>query len=228
MVKKILLLVGIFFICLLAGVFSARGFWSKPYQAETPPSSMREQSTYLIFQVDELTQETPQLVSAWALFLVKKSSEPTYLTVMTLYPTLTSKNETYPSFQLTSEKLLDPGFKNRISAQLDLAINGYIILDQQAASILTTWLTDSPIVPTNKIPETLKEKQDFLNNFQVIWQDICFSLSNEAIEDFQDSDLRSLEPDHLVTDLSVEKTPSNWRDLLLSIRPLTCEILPIP
>jgi len=214
-----------FFVVLIAAafvIFLALGYVTASALLTTePPESLPAsitdtpypwlQTTVLFIHADNLESPTPRLISVWAVFIYPGSPNSS-LTFLPLYPYSQSPNDADLGqyFYILSNGVPDSAFFDLIRNRYSFNWNGYMIIDDSAASMLLSTLGTSG-APT----DTPK----------AIINSICNNLNSNGLQASRNLPWNELAPAHFRTDFDFVTMTSGWESLTNGASMPQCEVL---
>jgi hypothetical protein len=228
-----------FIACLFLGLYFG-GLTGMPAESTatitpSPITSTSEQHTIILFQVDDLTQASPHLVSIWLLFYY-----PDYpkLTMLLLYPP--QEGHSSPKtralgqqFALLSNGLLSPGFIAAVDS-FGFKYNGYLITDSYSLTSWIDWLGGVKIgedVNLSSGTSALKKLPPVgQDNNRIAWMKgvssgVCAKLSQISVDSNWITLMNNITPTHFHTNLSIELLIGDWKQIKSIGDPITCELI---
>lgn len=221
LIALVLFIIFAYFGFKAASNLDAKSSGSTPLTLDLPGN----QQNFLIVHVDDLTNNRPQLISVWGVFIMFNS--PPQLMFVPLYPSadVTSKalENSYGSSRAGS---LDAKFIDEIEGQYNITTSGYILVDNAAVGLFRKWLTGKDETISTTPPRSPDENRLVLYNGQEYFQELCSDFSESGAKPFFNSIKWSqVLPDHFSTNLSFE-TCTLAQDLLKSAGKITqCNVL---
>ena len=215
MSKRTILIFVIPLILCLAGTFLLLKLNQDPTTKVTPITEISGQTNFLLFQVDSLKSETPELISIWAILI--QVDEPNYVVFKRISPELianTQTQDTQISFALEDGNLPVNFFSQSIQ-KLNLEIDSYFLLDTQALLALINNYTGQDVFPEGFVDATVLTQ-------------ICSKLGQAEQNPANQIEWNNLIPLHMRTNLSFETFATIWETLTRSKSAPYCEIISLP
>jgi hypothetical protein len=212
MSKHKLLIFVIPLILCLAGTFLLLKLNQNPSTKVTPITEIAGQTNFLLFQVDSLKSEAPELISIWAILI--QVEEPTYVVFKRIAPgsiANTQTKDTQISFALEDGDLPVNFFSQSIQ-KLNLDIDSYFLLDTQAILALINDYTGQAVFSEGVVDDPVLTQ-------------VCSKLGQAEQNPASQIEWNNLIPLHMRTNLSFETFATIWEDLTRSKSAPHCEII---
>jgi len=210
---KLLIFVIPLILC-LAGTFLLLKLNQDPTTKVTPITEIAGQTNFLLFQVDSLKSEIPELISIWAVLI--QVDEPTYVIFKRISPDSivnTETKDTQISFTLEDGDLPGNFFAQSIQ-KLNLDIDSYFLLDTQAISALINDYAGQAVFSEGVVDGTVLTQ-------------VCSKLGQAEQNPASQIEWNSLIPLHMRTNLSFETFATIWEKLTRSKSAAQCDIINI-
>lgn len=186
--KKTLILVGLFFIALSAGLlFAHLSRIILPNSTNNPPY---EQVRYLIIRVDDLSKPRPTLQTVWG--AIASFTDFTSLYLTPIYPALNNRADLAAQFSLTEQRFLSETFLKALE-KYDLNLTGYVIVDDIGEQIFLKWA----------LPKAAPKPGSLVNQRENLTQ-LCLGLNQNSYQAITPPDWKRIFPDHLVPSPNIE------------------------
>ncbi|MGE5223709.1 MAG: hypothetical protein ACM3PY_14825 [Omnitrophica WOR_2 bacterium] len=226
--------VGFTLFYMIANLEPTQGVNSSPVQAPQAAAPLATlpngQRSLLVVATSDLTQEQPELVSAWLILFVPP--EP-HMTLMPLYPSSPTGNEETDSALAAAFRLgprqheLSQDFLLALHAR-DLWWSGYIVMDDYALSHILSALGPENarnLEGTGNISSSMQNSQLTLLNQATLYQEVCWRISrpDNADQLIQDKKFIRLMSGHIYSDLSTKDALRELHQLEIPFGGLYCE-----
>jgi hypothetical protein len=228
MKKRILLII---FTCIYAIAVAAGFLYAKVRSASAEPVStpMPFQSNWVLVRIDDMTSETPHLVSVWVM-LSSFSSAPQVF----FKPIFSSESKNSPTselarkFAVNQDRALNSQFLAELN-KLNIQRSGLVILDDEGFRNFTAWF--NPPASNRQISgvsPVLLHTTSFSNSEAQSYLRICAVLQAEkrgqpVILRWQD-----LPPNHFILHPNLDPFVNLWNRLLSSTTAANCTVIPGP
>ena len=211
---RVLIIISLFVICLLIGAnlanISLTDNQAKPVsQIQTDETQTR----ILVFVVDNFGKRKPELISIWSVILYYQDSHG-LMFIPLVFEADEHFNEFEKSFIVTAERTMHERTIKFFNTKFRTNWNSYIIMDQAAVSYFTSWIS------MNEINDVSIDNETLGGNIEKI----CASLANHQIAQLDGMDWSLIFPNHMNSDLSIEKMKNLWEKLSES-NSILCEII---
>jgi len=204
MSKRTLLIFIIPLILCLVGTFLLLKI-NQNQSAQTPLTKISSQSNFLLLQVDSLSDDSPEIVSAWAVLV--RTEQPTHLIFKQLSPAQLAADQQV-AISLDADGLATDKFL-RYAQNLKLDLDSYFLLDSQAVATLFSDLTGQANPGLDEA--TLSNLCEKLGEIQT--KSANLTLWNDLI------------PDHMRTNLSFESYATIWEKITRSGTAAQCKMI---
>ncbi|NMB88394.1 MAG: hypothetical protein GYA17_08525 [Chloroflexi bacterium] len=189
------------------------------------PATPQNQENILILHVDDLTSQTPRLVSVW--MAVVSYSDPSVIFFKSLYPRPVGDQGVIPFdqfFSLDGGRHLSANFVSNAQAY-NIHWNGYFLIDQYAISSMYAYALGSSIDLFNEPATTPDQIQIVISKETGLLQAACNSIPTIANNNrvFHWSEFI---PRHFRTQYSFEDLVFNWDRLISANNSPHCEVAP--
>jgi len=230
--KYIIPLLIIFVACLILG-YCTTGDLVHP-KAATPqdPASSNNllfRINLIMVNVDDLTKPSPNLLSVWGVFLNIDRNNSMEMAYKSLYPvpgSADSNGEIDNLFGLDNQNGLSSQFQKYLADKYSFPWDNYIVLDRQAVTILSDWITGIPADVQSDKPVNVEEEQTMVNEQKTLLLDICQSLNQDSLQGKSPLIWQKIMPSHFKTNQSEQTLLDNWALMIKSVKPTKCRILP--
>lgn len=209
---RILLIICLFFICL---IFGAK--WADVTLIENqnvvinPDSQENYQKKILIFIVDELKKKNPELSAVWSVVIYYQDARG----IMFL-PLSSEKTENFKeikrSFVITSDQDLHQKSLKFMNTKFNTKWDAYIVMDNTSENYFIDWIT------TYSNSDTSGNSIDANNTIE----NLCSLISSDQLNSFDSIVWSSLIPEHFKSNLSKEEMIDLW-EILKDNHPVLCE-----
>lgn len=231
--KYIIPLLIIFIACLILGYCSTGDLIDHPKAAPPETPSGSNQSLFrinlIMVDVDDLTNQSPTLLSVWGVFLNIDKNNSMGIDYMPLYPVPgfpEDNAEIDNLFSLENRKSLSPQFLEYLGKTYRFPWDNYIVLDHRAVVILSDWITGIPADIQSAKPIGPEEEKNLVREQETLLLDICQSLTQENLQGRASLKWQKVIPAHFLTNQSERTLLDNWALIIKSTKPARCKILP--
>jgi hypothetical protein len=231
--KKSGLILALFFFaaCAIFGYLAASkaGFGTSSADTSSASSSTTlasSQRNYLLIQVDDLGNKSPQLVQVW--IVLTYYSDPPQIMFLPLYPSYDSAQNTAiaGAFSMNNSNRLTTKLSEKIASLYKVNVDGYILTDAAGEYSIANWFGIQDIQPNISPAKSDEEKHTILLTSQTFFQNVCAQLkSGGAANEYSSMQWSQLIPGHFQTNLSFEVLISSWDKVIRSTPPQQCEVL---
>lgn len=230
--KYIIPLLIIFIACLILG-YCTTGDLVNPKPPTLQTAGSPNQSLFrinlIIVDVDDLTKQTPNLLSVWGIFLNIDQNNSMEIAYKPLYPvpgSLDVNGKIDNLFSLDPQNGLSAQFLQYLADTYSFPWDNYIVLDLRAVTILSDWITGMPSDIQSDKPRNVREEQALVNEQETLLLDICQSLTQENLQGKSQLNWQKIIPAHFLTNQSERTLLDNWALIIKSAKPTKCKILP--
>jgi len=178
----------------------------------TPVSQF--QNNYLIIHVDNLTADSPQLISIWG--LIAYFPEPK-LIFQALYPLQTPTNaDIQERFALSNQKVPDPNFLKTMAQINQITWDNYVLVDNLAFDQLGQFVYGGGL--------NQESTSDPLPAEQAYLQTICNTFSAQGRDFLEGFSWKDIVPDHFRSNISMDYSLVNVDKLLAPGLVVQCDV----
>lgn len=211
---RILIIISLFFICLLLGAkWADITLIGNENIVINPDTQHDDQKKILIFVVDRFDKKNPELLSVWSVVIYYQDAKG-----ITLIPISIEKGEPLKeikrSFVLTADKDLHVKTIKYMNTKYKSKWDTYLILDNFSANYLLGWITN------NAFEVVSTEPSDGYSHIE----NMCNIISENKLSSIDTLDWPLITPDHLKTNLSIESIRDLWENLL-GEEQILCEVI---
>jgi hypothetical protein len=224
MKKKLtrMFLLSIYVLAVAAGYVYAKTSGIKTDAVNTPVS---QQFNWVLVRVDDMTAESPRLVSVWVMLSSLSSGPQVFF--KPIYSTEINNarsSELARKFAVNSDRTLSSQFLNELN-RINISRSGLVILDDKGFQEFTTWFS------------ALYNRRQTAGISSALWQPtaagsetqsyqhICEVLQAQNQERHIDLRWKDLIPNHIELLPNLDPFASLWDQLLSSSTPANCKIL---
>lgn len=185
------------------------------------------QSNYLLALVNDLTTDSPQLISVWA--ILNYPSVPPQVVFLPLFPTMyaNTNQEITTAFKLSNNRKLTKSSRAELEKIVDLTFDGYFIVDNAALLRIAAYAELETLeifsVPAAS-PESITVLQQNISSFFAAFCRLSTTGASNSF--FSQIEWAQLQPDHFSSNVTLD-------ELLLLIENVnnvpaleTCQVLP--
>lgn len=215
----IFLTILVFLACLGFGLYTSYKpeLNKRAVEGDTPPQVTpvsQFQNNYLIIHVDNLTADSPQLISVWG--LIAYFPEPK-LIFQALYPLDTATNADIQSrYALSNQKVPDPVFLRTLEQVNQITWDNYILMDNLAFDALGQFVYGGGL-NIESISNPLPAEQAYM-------QTMCGTFSIQGQNFLEGFHWKEIVPDHFRSNISMDFGLANIDKLLSPGLQVRCEI----
>jgi hypothetical protein len=174
-----------------------------------------------LLEVNDLTQDKPELLSIWNIHLIPGDSPRLGFTpVATITLTEDVNYALLDQFSLDENRSLSTNFQRSLS-KIKVKSNGYILLDQVAVSAFINWLSGKDT------QEPIGLSDHSMNEYGQILRGLCQSLTGFSESAHSEFPWSKFSGTHFFTSLSFDDVISNLSFITSSSAP-RCEMVPLP
>ena len=216
----LILTVIIFAICLLAGYQIAYRVLPDTLTPTPGAAHNAQQQNLILIHVNELHTTKPKLVSIWVLFLYYSDTNPT-MTFMSVYLPNDAKNRlpTIQNFAVNPDGSVSPNFIKSLQTNLDIKVDGYVLLDNAAINAFLKQFAGGPPSP-DPIQMGMPAESSTIGS-------MCEALTTDQGRQAE-LPWSKVMPDHFRSDTKFPIMMANWTRLTQALNPPHCEIIPRP
>jgi len=238
----ILLSIIVFVACLVLGIRAGSTSPPGDQPGKTPPPqtiqlSAEKQRTILLIGVNDLQDASPRLISLWV--LLYRLDTPRAAVVPLYPPPVTGVHTALPvhtdlsvHFSLTDQRQLSSAFLGALQ-DFQFAWTGYVMMDQTGSARLIDWMKGIEIQDTTldgmsavaTLVDPLVDASAALASQKQLGQSLCQRFSAVDPDSNWLALTTDLIPQHLNTNLDIESLRADWKTLVASSTPLSCEVL---
>jgi len=238
----IILSIIVFVACLVLGIRAGSTPPPGGQPGKTPPSqtiglSYEKQRTLLLIGVDDLLGAAPRLVSLWVLLYrldtPRAAAIPLYpLPVSGGNSSFLAETDLSAHFSLTEQHQLNPAFLGALQ-DFKFAWTGYVMIDQTGSARLIDWMEGIEIQNTtmdgtsavSTLVDPGVDAGAALASQKQLGESLCQRFSTADPDSNWLALTTDLIPQHLITNLDIEALRADWKALVSSSAPLTCELI---
>jgi hypothetical protein len=185
-----------------------------------------KQQNFIIIHVDDLSAETPKLVSVWAVFFYP--SESPSLTFKELYPHHPTPNQLDEKFAATFMLSEKGQISNKLIKQLDayqFQWSGYVLIDHQAINYISKWLQ------IQNIPISLQQAIQIpgatvMPEDEIEWYNqVCSQIEWLDLQTTKNIPWSDMIPLHMHSTMLFDQLVTIWDYLARSDIPPHCEVI---
>lgn len=215
----IFLTILVFLACLGFGLYTSYKpeLNKRAVEGDNPPQVTpvsQFQNNYLIIHVDNLTADSPQLISVWG--LIAYFPEPK-LIFQALYPLDTATNADIQSrYSLSNQKVPDPTFLRTLEQVNQITWDNYILMDNLAFDALGQFVYGGGL-NIESISNPLPAEQAYM-------QTMCGTFSIQGQNFLEGFHWKDIVPDHFRSNIGMDFGLANIDKLLSPGLQVRCEI----
>lgn len=182
----------------------------------TASPSGTQQNLFLI-HVNDLQDESPQLVSVWALFLLYSDTPSLVFRPIIQQDLSQPVSPTVQQFALCTDGTVAPDFIHALKTEHNLSVDGYVILDDEALRIFAQRFPgEQPTPRPFEVPRP-DERSTIMN--------MCAYLQPAAARQGVELPWEQVLPRHFRTDLKFDPFMANWIRLTQAPGAPICEVI---
>jgi hypothetical protein len=214
----LLILICLFTVCLVAGFKITNLFFPNPASPTRNNDPNTRQQNLILIHVSDLKNPKPDLVSVWVLFLYYSDTTPNMI-FSPVYPGRLPSQQILDfkdQFSLLPDGSVGPQFKKLLQNHLNIAVDGYLVLDDYAASVFFNKFLANPPSPEPYIVLSTDESK--------VVNSLCALVKTEEGRHVS-LPWNEVLPDHFRTDLNFSSFMANWIRLTQAASPPHCELI---
>lgn len=226
MKKKLalILFLSVYLLTLTGGFIYAKS--TAPLVEPTPmPIPQPQQTNWILVRIDDMTSETPRLVSVWVM-LTTLSPEPFvyFKPVYSIDWNNASKSALSLSFSVNDNRTLNPAFLDELT-RLNIQHTGLVLMDNEGFKNFSAWFT-APTTqgyPTTR-PVTWQQVTPLSPEVQS-YQQICTAMQSSRPHEIITLNWQDLSTGHFILHPNVNLFASLWNRLLNANTSANCTVM---
>ena len=204
------------------------GLWaaSRLHSPLTTNVPAETQKNYLLVQVDDLEERSPEGISIWVAFVNR--SDSTHIVFMPLYPNSDIKvnNQINRALRFTRDGMVADRSVRKIERKYHIRTSGFIVVDNTAITLIASQLLEESLTPTDEAPHDAEGISRFLAGAEDHFSSFCAQIQQQGSELTLDRfDWSQILPAHFRTDLSFEGLTLELESILKAGQIQTCEVI---
>jgi len=184
------------------------------------------QKNYLLVQVEDLEERSPEVISIWVAFVSRSNS--THIIFMPLYPNSDIKvnNKINRALRVTRDDLVADRSVRKIEKKYHIRTSGFVVVDNAAVTFIASQLLEESLTPADDAPHDAEAISRFLSNAEDHFSSFCAQIQQQGSELTLDRfDWSQILPAHFRTDLSFEELTIEFESILKAGQIQTCEVI---
>jgi len=204
------------------------GLWaaSRLHSPLTTNRPAETQKNYLLVQVDDLEERSPEVISIWVAFVNR--SDSTHIVFMPLYPNSDIKinNQINRALRVTRDGMVADRSVRKIERKYHIRTSGFIVVDNTAITLIASQLLEESLTPTDEAPHDAEGISRFLAGAEDHFSSFCAQIQQQGSALTLDRfDWSQILPAHFRTDLSFEELTFEFESILKAGQIPTCEVI---